>query len=69
MWFGSPFSFSKSSFETLWKGTPVMRFKMGSRLVTLPPFFSSYFASTLGLVSRSTQSRRRSTVIGRMTLP
>ena len=62
-------SFSKSSFETSWNGTPVMRFRMGSRFWTLPPFIASAFASTFGFVSLSRQSRRRSTVIGRMTLP
>ena len=52
MLFGSPFSFSKSNFETLWNGTPVTRFRMGSRfwtLATLQPVRTSSETFALGV--------------------
>ena len=38
-------------------------------LLTLPPFIASALARTFALVGSRTQSSRRRTVIGRMTLP
>ena len=69
MWSGSPWSFSKSSGERLWKRWPAARLRRLSRAspVNLPPLRRSYSASTLALVGASTQSKRRSTVIGSIT--
>ena len=66
---GSPLSFSKSSGERLWKRWPAALFSRRSRAVpsTLPPLRRACSARTLAFVEASTQSNRRSTVMGSMT--
>ena len=66
---GSPLSFSKSSGEWLWKRWPAALFSSLSSAssLSLPPLRLSYSARTLAFVGASTQSNRRSTVIGSMT--
>jgi len=61
-------SFFKSSGEVLKKSWPDFLSRKGSGLSLA--FSRSFFsARTAGLVASSTQSSRRSTVNGRMTLP
>ena len=66
---GSPLSFSKSSGEWLWKRWPAALLSRASSAspLSLPPLRFSCSARTLALVGASTQSKRRSTVIGSMT--
>ena len=52
----------------LWNGCLATWFSTGSTLSSWPPLRLSALASTSALVGSSTQSRRRSTVSGRMTL-
>jgi len=69
MWFGSSSSRAKSSFDTLWKWTPVTRFRIGSRFFTSPPFSFPYRSSTVAFVGANTRSSRRRTVNGKITFP
>jgi hypothetical protein len=62
-------SLSKSSGEWLWKRWFAALFSFVSRASpeSLPPLLRSYSAMTFAFVGASTQSNRRSTVIGSMT--
>jgi hypothetical protein len=66
---GSPLSFSKSSGEWLWKRWPATLLSVVSSAspVSLPPLCLLVRGDDLGLRLASTQSKRRSTVIGSMT--
>ena len=68
MWSGSPLSFSKSSGEWLWKRWPEALLRRASSASPLNLSLDrSCSARTLALVGASTQSKRRSTVMGSMT--
>jgi hypothetical protein len=69
MLLGSPLSLAKSRRLVLWKPTPVMLLRIGSMFLMVPALRLSCLARTCGLVGSRTQSRRRSTVRGRITLP
>ena len=68
IWSASPTSRSRSSGDVFTNSWPEVLSKKGSGL---SPAFSrrAFSASTAALLPASTQSRRRSTVNGKMTLP
>ena len=65
---GSPLSLSKSRSEWLWKRWPAALFSLASSASPSSlPRQRSYSDRTFGLLGASTQSNRRSTVMGSMT--
>jgi hypothetical protein len=61
---GVTLKLSNVNLLVLWKYWSATLFRIGSRFLTLPPWRLSNFFSTSSLVGSSTQSSRRSTVMG-----